>query len=156
MHYDTDRNLQVQLRGVKRWYLLQPQHALQVTRLHPWLHPSARHVREWVQRGSNCTTEPATDDGAPFLYTATLHPGDVLYTPALMLHATQTLETSLARTLWWKGAPELWMARCHPALPRHPCPHTCAPQLAPGAPGHLLLCDESMMSSCCRCVAPGS
>jgi hypothetical protein len=99
-HYDTSRNLFVQLHGTKRFVLRVP-HADNVA-MYSHLHPHFRQLRRTAcfRNKSKSSSSGSCAGTAATLWEVTLRPGDALFMPAFYIHHVQALEDSISANLW--------------------------------------------------------
>ena len=99
-HFDVNQNINVQLKGRKKWTLWAP-HQLNDLCFYPYIHPSTRQVQADLTGdgvGANCPTARGMTN-----LTVVVEPGDVLIVPPFYVHRVETLDASINFNIWWEA-----------------------------------------------------
>jgi hypothetical protein len=97
-HFDREENINVQLKGEKKWVLWAP-HQLEQLCFHPYAHPANRQVSADLGSGMGGAL-CASAVGIPNR-TVTVKAGDVLLIPPYYVHKVETLTPSVNYNVWY-------------------------------------------------------
>jgi lysine-specific demethylase 8 len=114
LHRDLPDNLYAQVRGHKRWLLLEPH----VTR-HLGPHPPWSATPNYAQADAEREGDPrfAGLRGLP-RWSVVLAPGEMLYIPRRWWHQARSIDSSVSINFWWAVGPTLALVRAAEAFQR--------------------------------------